>query len=91
MRITIETEGREESVSVRRDGQTQASEFPEAIDGGAPPPELVELLTGAPAAEGPDVASAKAGVPGDAGAVPAWLVDVIEGMNPNAPDVSAET
>lgn len=51
MRITIETESRD-PVSVETDGKTQSLDVADAIDGGGPPPELVELLTTEGAEEG---------------------------------------
>lgn len=86
MRITIETDGTD-SLSVAQDGHVQALDPPtsaETADGGSPPLELVELLTGQSdydraETEGDDEDYSFG--PEDAGAAPDWLVDVIEGQS----------
>ncbi len=91
MRIIIETGGAE-GVSVTQEtaGATAAlvgassTDLPEAIDGGGPPEDLMELLSGELEGETeevePEDAEEKIGrAPDDGGGVPAWLVEVIEG------------
>lgn len=78
MRIIIETE-RPEEVSVTRDASTQPLDSPEATDGGGPPEELLQLLSGESAPEEQEADREEPGTPDDGGAAPAWLIDVIEG------------
>lgn len=81
MRITIETESRED-VSVVQNGQLQPREIPDVTDGGEPPQELLELLSGEQAEDHPEQEASETDDLEDAGAVPDWLVDVIEGTSP---------
>lgn len=92
MRIIIETD-RAEGVSVTQETAGAAlsapgfasPDIPEAIDGGGPPDDLVEFLSGEPEGETEevepeDVEEEKIGrAPDDGGGAPAWLVEVIEG------------
>jgi hypothetical protein len=78
MRITIElTEEERGAVAIHeaKAGEPRAAPPEAAVDAG-PPPEALLLALGAPAAEAvrPGAASRE-----DAGAPPAWLVDVITG------------
>ena len=81
MRIIIETNG-SEGVSVSKDGSEGIAEAAEATDGGSPPDELLQLLTDGTPEIGPEGETAEAGDPENAGEVPSWLVDVIEGSPP---------
>ena len=83
MRITIEltdAEGRyttirPEATGDRRSGQAVAEEAPPQ-DGG-PPPEALLIALGAQSGIKPGVPTERLGT--DAGAPPAWLVDVVTG------------
>jgi hypothetical protein len=84
MRIIIETES-PEGVSISQDGPAQPLESAEAIDGGGPPEELLQVLSGESAAELQEPEKGEPGAPDDGGEAPTWLIDVIEGVSGSTP------
>ncbi|MDH5555825.1 MAG: hypothetical protein OEZ03_00665 [Alphaproteobacteria bacterium] len=81
MKITIEEDSRD-FVTVTREEHAQASVMvvPEAIDGGGPPQDLLQMLAGESGEEEELGGEGEISIdPENAGAAPEWLVEIIQG------------
>ncbi len=88
MRIIIETDGKEALTLAQEDGAQQGTAQtagePEAIDGGAPPGDLLEALRSESGGDTPNLESQLSDDVDDGGEAPSWLVDALESAQSKA-------